>query len=52
MPDELCGAILSLFFFCYFLNKSPAASVAEENLATLFCCEAPGMFCGIKIKLN
>ena len=28
-----------------FPNKSPSASVVEENAATLFCYKAPEMFC-------
>lgn len=28
--------------------KSPAASVVQENAATLLCSETPEMFCGIR----
>ena len=31
-----------------FLNKSPATSVVWKNAVTLFYCEAPEMFCGLR----
>ena len=39
--DELFGHI-----WCFFL--SPAASVVQQNAATLFYCEAPELFCGLR----
>ena len=44
------GAILCFIFFfcmlCNFLNPQ-SASVIWVSAATLLCCEAPGMFCGL-----
>ena len=38
-----------LSYFLYVLKPTPAATVAGENLATLSCCEAPGLLCGLQI---
>ena len=36
------------FFACFsVLNQVSAASVVQQNAATLFYCEAPEMFCGL-----
>ena len=42
MLRKLHGAIVFVGAFL-----SPAASVVQENAASLFCCEAPEMFHGI-----
>ena len=44
MPDKLCGAI---FFSSFFVIKQVNIYFSSlQNSATLFCCEAPEMFCG------
>ena len=46
LADELYGATLYFFFpFVFWHFKSPAVT---ENAATLFCCEAPEMFCRLQ----
>ena len=43
--QRLYGTIL---FDYLFLNKPPSTSVVWENVARLFCCEAPEIFCGLR----
>ena len=48
MLDKLCGAIsffLPAVFVDSFKNKPPST---QENATTLFCSEAPEMFCGLR----
>ena len=61
MIPELCGDLdytrraewSNFMFFCLtYQNKSPSTLVTWKNAATLICCEAPEMFCGIQNALR
>ena len=40
----------NVYFLKLFRNKFPSTSALLQDAATLFCCEAPEMFCGLKTK--
>lgn len=53
MPDELCGASLSHFFFFFFLcilNQTPSTAVVSENATTLFLSGAQKHFADYEIS--
>ena len=47
-PFRVSISMLQCFFSFLFYEKSCFPSAVYENVAALFCCEAPEMFCGLR----